>query len=153
MVIKEFICLLLAAVGLFGLARADGVPAPYDVQVDLQHAKQITILAINHGVEKGAANDPITEVCKSFRLSPKRVKLFFRTAKKITLEKFNNNADWLPCYVAGSAKVDKSIVDWKISASGMAKVWTTKRHEVVLLLACDEDCQRLVFGAAVENGI
>jgi len=75
----------------------------------------------------------------------KKVKLFFKSARKITLEEFDHSADWLPCYMAGSARVEQTLIEWKISASGVAKVWMPSKHEPMLLLACDEDCQLLVF--------
>jgi hypothetical protein len=142
--IEAAACLLLAATLIDG-GKAQVVEATPRVSIDFRSAKQITVSGVHHGIEDGPAEDPIANMCRTFRVSPRQVKLFLRTSRTISSEEFDHGWEWLPCYATGTAKVDQVSVEWKISASGVAKVWLLTNHDSELILGCDEDCQRRVF--------
>lgn len=133
---------LLVAISLVQSGWAQVVDAAVD---KIHRAKQIVVINVRHGIEDGVGRDPIADVCRPFRMSSRQVEHFLRIARSISVEEFDHAWDWAPCYVSGRMEADHTLFEWQISASGVAKVWSLPNESDVLLLACDEECNRLVL--------
>jgi hypothetical protein len=145
----------LAAAGLLALAfggNAAAHPIPLDDSAagtetapDFRHARHIAVSGLRRGVDAGA-NPENAQACRSFRMSERQVKLFFRQARAITTTEFDHASDWAPCHVNGKATIDGLAFRWTVSASGIAKAWRRPAETHDLILACEDDCHRKVFG-------
>jgi hypothetical protein len=141
-------CLLALAFG--GNAVAHPIPldegaAGTGAPPDFRQARHIAVSALRRGIDAGA-NPEDVQACRSFRMSERQAKLFFNQARAITTTEFDHAADWAPCHVSGKATVDGLAFQWTVSASGIAKAWRQPAETHDLILACDDDCHRKVFG-------
>ncbi|WP_293367586.1 hypothetical protein [Nevskia sp.] len=83
------------------------------------------------------------EYCADFRLSDEQVARFFARAKSKSASEIHQDADYLPCWIRGTAISKTGFSQWEVRAGGTATV--TLPDGTVLLFAC-ADCDALLGG-------
>lgn len=70
----------------------------------------------------GAEPHPMTEACSGFSLTSKEVLAYFEAAIIIDPFEEHDHYAWAPCWVRGTALVNKKSMNWEIRAGLTARV-------------------------------
>lgn len=80
----------------------------------------------------GSEPHPMTEACRSFTLTARQAAAYFESAMIIDVFEEHDHYAWAPCWVRGTALVNKKRVSWEIRAGLTARV-VFPNGDVILL--------------------
>jgi hypothetical protein len=83
------------------------------------------------------SNTEYVSACQSFKLSEKQISDYFRVSRRTSREEIHDKFDTFPCYISGSARLDKKPVTWTIYAGGVGYIEGANDD---IALICEKAC-------------
>lgn len=81
------------------------------------------------------------DTCKGFLLTKQQVREFFAIANSVKDNSTGNEYNILPCFVSGSATINKDNYKWTIRSGGIGKF--SGKNNIIIKVCGKECCKRL----------